>query len=659
MQTMTKISLFQPFLNGSSLRLVPLLFTLSVIFSTARGQQQLVRSFKNTLYSGTVRDSMRYTDLLNRISTLSLVQQLDTTYVYAARAKELATRIGYQKGLADAYMNLAASSSFQNNSKLTHRFYLEALRRYRDLGDSAGVCQALYSIGSYYYYEKKNELAIPYMEESMGVGSRLLKDSVWAGMLANYYRVFAEDSLRRDSALWALSKAHEIAVRFHDDRILTYTGLFQAHEEVKAGRLDKAMEKLKWLAAHSMREGYAYLALYANAQMDIYASYAGMPDSLDYRKRMLDAAILGGYKKLMVRPVTSLYQYYKTISAEAAIPYADVLSEIATHQEDLRTQGEQDYIESFMQEHELRGAQLNRELHEQTLISDKLKNRQRITLILFIVICTLLILGLIYVYNRSARESRMATKRLKEINRMMMDKNRQLQRHDDFKNKLLSILAHDFRLPLSHIISVTTLFQQKDIKPEQFQEIANSISAMAAETLQLFETVLNWVKSQLAGFQYKAEPFLLQELWDEAMEPMMADITDKALDLDVEIPNRLAILADREMLQFVHRNLLHNAIKYSHRGGPVSIVARRKNDRVIIRVTNGGTGIHELDMPYMFTHRVPSAITRETGRGAGLALIICKDFIEKMNGTIKVESDGDSFTTFEYTLEAYDEELDD
>lgn len=647
---MTKNSPPRIFPNGSNIRLLPLLCCLFILSNAARGQQHLIRSLKSTLHSGQVKDSTQYTDLLNRISALSLVHQLDSTYIYAEQAKAIALRIRYHKGLADAYMNLGASFSFQNNSKLAHRFYLEGLMRYRNLGDSAGICQALYCIGSYYHYEGRDELAVPYMEESMGVGSRLLKDSVWASMLANYYLVFAEDSLRQDSARWALQKARDIATRYHDDRIITYTGLFLAHEEVKAGRLDRAMQNLQRLARHSVEQGYAYLALYANAQMDIYSSYAGKGDSITYKKDMLDAAILGGYKKLMVRPVASLYRYYKAVSPALAVPYADVLCEIATHQEDLRTQGEQDYMESFMQEQELRALRLNNELKEQTAVSDKLESRHRLMIIVFLAVCSLLAAGLVYIYYKSTKESYMSAKRLKEVNRMMMEKNRQLQRHDDFKNKLLSILAHDFRLPLSNMISVAHLFQRKDIRPDEFREIANSIFSQAEETLELFETVLSWIKTQLSGFVYNAQPWSLQGLWDEVKEPMMADIRDKALAMELKIPEGLTVRADREMLQFVNRNLLHNAIKYSYRGSPVSIVARRQGDRVVVTVTNGGSGITEIDMPYIFTYRVPGAITRETGRGAGLALIICKDFIEKMDGTISVASDGETYTSFEYTL---------
>ena len=69
-----------------------------------------------------------------------------------------------------------------------------------------------------------------------------------------------------------------------------------------------------------------------------------------------------------------------------------------------------------------------------------------------------------------------------------------------------------------------------------------------------------------------------------------------------------------------------------------------------VSVTNEGSGIHPADRQYIFSHRVPGKLARETGQGAGLALIICKDFIEKMGGTIGVESDGERYARFEYTI---------
>ncbi len=625
-----------------------LLFPLVILSYTGFSQQHLVESLKTSL--GTAKDSTQYADRLNRISALSLTQHLDSCYRYAAAAQELSERIRYHKGLADAYMNLGAYFTFQNNGRLAHRFYLEGLQRYRNLGDSAGICQALYCIGGYYHYQGRTGLAIPYMNDAMAIGSRLWRDSAWAPMLANYYMVFAEDSLRQDSARWALHKARDIATRYHDDRMITYTGLFLAHERFRNGELSEAMQELRDLAAGAMNRGLTYLAVYAYAQLDIYASYARLPDSVDYRKKMLEAAVHGGYKRLMVRPVTTLYEYYKRKDPAEAMPYADIMCEIARHQEDMRMQGERNYMETFLQDQELKALRLHNALQEQTIATDLLENSNRKLLIIFLGAGSLLLAGLLLGYYRLYYNSRKKTRKLKEFNRLMSEKNRQLQHHDDFKNKLLSILAHDFRLPLSHIINVTELFKQKDIQAGQFREIAFSIASMANETLQLFETVLQWIKSQLSGFEYKPQPYVLRDLWNEAQEPLFTDIRDKALQIELHIPNGLTVTADKEMLQFVNRNLLHNAVKYSLRGGRIMIDASRDKDRVYVTVTNEGSGISANVIPYIFDYKAPGAFSQDSARGAGLALIICKDFMEKMKGSISVKSDGHTYTTFEYVI---------
>ncbi len=633
----------RPFLKG-----LFIIFCLMITAITTSAQSPLINRLKSRLVH--TADSNQYNDALNEISALYHVTHLDSCLRYAERARDLSRRIQYPKGLADASINLGACFTFQNNSSVAHRLYLEALSLYNSLGDSAGVCTALYCIGGYYHYEGNKPLARQYMESAMGVGSRLLKDSVWSTMLANYYIVFSGDSAKADSARWALHKARDIAVRYHDDRMITYTGLFIAHEKVRENKLDEAISDLKMLTAHAAAGKMHYLGLYGNAQMVIYASFAKRPDSILYQQRMLDAAQAGGYKKLMIKPVIALYEYYKKTDPAAALRYADVLEEIASHQENLRSRQEQDYMESFLRDQELSYLRLDRQMREQTETYDRMEGRNRIVILAFMALCLILSGVLFYTAYRSQRDSRISKKRISTVHRMVIEKNQLLHHHDDFKNKLLTILAHDFRLPLSHIINVAELFRQKDLRPEQFREIANTIASMASDTLQLFETVLSWIRSQLTGFEYNPESYSLEELWQEVVELYSADIRDKGLALEVSIPHGLRVKGDREMMQFVHRNLLHNAIKFSLKASPVSIRAAAQKERAVIAVTNGGSGISELDIYHIFEYKVPGKYARESARGAGLALIICKDFIEKMEGSISVSSDGASYTTFEYTL---------
>lgn len=615
---------------------------------TLVAQKEVVNQLKTDLPRQT--DSLLYADALNRLSLLYLPQQLDSSFHYARAGHALSLRLRYHKGIADANMNLGACFTFLHNNKLSYRFYREGLQRYQHLGDSAGICKALYCIGTYYHYEGRNALAGPYMNEAMAIGSRLLHDSAWSSMLANYYMVFESDSTRQDSVKWALGKAREIAGKYHDKRVLTYTGLYLAHERMLRGELKPAINDLLGLASGAMEDGFVYLSVYAYAQLDGYATYYKLPDTLQYRRKMMEAAMLGSYKQLLIRPAAELYKHYKQLGAAAAIPYADVLYEIAEYQEDVRNQGGENYMEEFLQEQERKVESLGKALQKQNEIRQSLESRNRNMLLSFFIVCGLLLVGLIIINYRLFHSTRRNARRHAEINRIVNEKNRQLQHHDDFKNKLLSILAHDFRLPLGHIINASQLFARKDIKYEEMREISFSIASMATETLHLFETVLRWVKSQLAGFEYVPKPYLVYELWTEVQEPMAEDIRDKALELVLNIPVDLVVEADKEMLQFVNRNLLHNAVKFSPRGSQIMVEGYLENDRVVVTVTNKGSGISAVDIPYVFDYKIVGQYARETGRGAGIALIICKDFVERMGGIISVRSDGATFTTFEYII---------
>lgn len=617
----------------------------------AGAQQNVIRTLQAEL-PAYGQDSLQYANTLNRISSLYLVQHLDSSRHYAEAARFLCERLKYPKGLADAYLNLGACFTFQNNNNLAYRFYMESLQRYRNLADSAGISLALANIGAYYHYQGQNQLSVPYLQEAVSIGSRLLRDSLWVPVLSSYYLVFSRDSLRQDSARWALHKAHDIATRYHDGRMITYTGLFLAHEKMQNGQLQQAMEDINELVQAAMPLGLTYLAVYGNAQLDLYASYAQMKDSVVYRERMLEAAISGGYKRLVMAPVTSLYRHYKKTDPAQAFHFADLMCEIGGQQQELRAKGELDYMESFIQEKETRALHLYNALKQQSLAAGQLEITNRNLIVLFFIVVVILLACLLVAFLRVQRKAVLRDKRYKEVNQLLLQKHRELQHHDDFKNKLLSILAHDFRLPLSQIINITDLFRRSDIPPEHFRDMAFSIASTANETLQLFETVLQWVKSQLTGFDYVPSTYHVKELLDEALEPLEADIRDKGILLEMEVEEELTVKADREMLQFVNRNLLHNAVKYSRRGSRVAITAVTRKERVLVTVTNEGTGIHAMDMPYIFNHRVPGKLVRETGRGAGLALIICKDFIEKMRGSITVRSDGENYATFEYEMES-------
>lgn len=629
--------------------MVKILYCLLLCMPTALfAQKQVISQLKTDLpLHG--EDSLQYADALNRLGLLYLSRQLDSSYYYAGEGYALSHRLRYNKGIADAGMNLGACFTLFHNNRLATRFYEDGLQRYRQLGDSAGICKALLCIGIRYHRDNRQNMAVPYINDAMAIGSRLLHDSARAPVLIGYYMVFAEDSFRQDSARLALRKSREIAGKYGDRQMIISTGLCLAREQVRAGKPGPAMKDLAVLAADAAKEGFLYLAASAYGQLDEYAAIYHLPDTIEYRRKMMQAAMDGGYRQMLIRPAAALYRYYRQQGPEAALPYADVLERISEDHEGIARQEGRSYLEGLLQEEERKAQRLSNALQQQNLVIASLESRNRNLLISFFVVCGLLLTGLIIMNFRLFHFTRRSTNRQEQLNRALNEKNRHLQHHDDFKNKLLSILAHDFRLPLGHIINASQLFAREDIRNDEMREISSSIASMATETLHLFESVLRWVKSQLAGFEYEPKPYLLHELWREVQEPMAGDVQARALRLSLNIPRELVVQADREMLQFVNRNLLHNAVKFSPDGGNITIDARPEDDRVIITVTNEG-GIAAADIPFVFDYKIAGKYARETGRGAGIALIICKDFVERMGGSISVRSDGRSFTAFEYVI---------
>src|SRR5690606_22899336 len=150
----------------------------------------------------------------------------------------------YAKGKADVWRNLGNYYALRANSYLSYRFYLEALQAYEALGDSAAVCQVLGNIGIYYRYAGQLPSAIHYIAMAMDKASRLQNESIYAGVLVNYYLVHIADSSRLDSAQWALAKARSIAERYQDERALLNMSLYEAHELLRKGDVAGAEKRL-------------------------------------------------------------------------------------------------------------------------------------------------------------------------------------------------------------------------------------------------------------------------------------------------------------------------------------------------------------------------------------------------------------------------------
>lgn len=219
--------------------------------------------------------------------------------------------------------------------------------------------------------------------------------------------------------------------------------------------------------------------------------------------------------------------------------------------------------------------------------------------------------------------------------------------------KFLSIIAHDLRSPFSSIISVLELLKDSyyNHNLEDVKKYIRMASNSANGTLRLLENLLAWTSAENKITSFNPVKINVQNLVDDEFENFISEATHKLISLDHAIPKNIHVSADIDMFKTVLRNLISNAIKYSFIGGIITINATVQKQFVEISVKDSGTGITREARKDLF-NRNEIHTTRGTNNesGTGLGLILCKKFVEKHGGTIRIESEPGKGSRILFTL---------
>ena len=219
--------------------------------------------------------------------------------------------------------------------------------------------------------------------------------------------------------------------------------------------------------------------------------------------------------------------------------------------------------------------------------------------------------------------------------------NKQLRKFNNTKDKFISIIAHDLKSPFNSIIGFSRLLHQK-IHTEHYdkaKEIAGIILHSANSAMELLQDLMEWALIQTENIEFKPEKIILSDVVKQ-IEVLFADVIDqKGIAFQNELSEEISIYADQEMISVVLRNLISNAIKFTDKGGKITVSAKHAPHKVIISVADTGMGIpdNRLKDLFLIDKCYKRNGTNKEG-GTGLGLILCKEFIEKHKGKIWVKS---------------------
>jgi two-component system, sensor histidine kinase and response regulator len=222
----------------------------------------------------------------------------------------------------------------------------------------------------------------------------------------------------------------------------------------------------------------------------------------------------------------------------------------------------------------------------------------------------------------------------------------ELKISNETKNKLLSILAHDLRSPLGSIQNYLEILSELSSDEIDRQSIESSLLNETKNTQLMLSNLLLWSKTQMEGVSVNLLPINLKDSILPAIKLQQSIASEKKIKIEENINKSIMVLADRDMLQLVIRNLVNNAVKFTAAGGQIIIETKIEGNICLITISDNGRGIPYEIQQDLFSLGVKSTYGTQNEKGVGLGLSLCKEFTELQNGKIHFESEPGKGTRF-------------
>ncbi len=232
--------------------------------------------------------------------------------------------------------------------------------------------------------------------------------------------------------------------------------------------------------------------------------------------------------------------------------------------------------------------------------------------------------------------------------------NEKLHKLNSERDKFFSIISHDLRGPMGGLMGLVEMMAEEDqpFTEDEKKEMIMNLSLSARNTFNLLENLLEWSLMDRGLIEFKPQKLDLFAMMNECRNIAAESARKKMIEVLMDIPDESQVFADKNMLQTVIRNLLSNALKFTPKGGQVTIsVSQTVNEMTVISVKDTGIGMSDDMRNNIF--RI-DAITKRPGtegeQSTGLGLQLCREFVEKQGGKIWVGSVQFKGTVFSFTI---------
>ena len=263
-----------------------------------------------------------------------------------------------------------------------------------------------------------------------------------------------------------------------------------------------------------------------------------------------------------------------------------------------------------------------------------------------VLIIALLLFILYLVKRRSNRILQVAKNEVQQ-------QNIKLQELNHTKDKFFSIISHDLKGPLNSLTSFSRLLidHTDNMSKDEIQMLARDLDRSVKNLFALLENLLEWSRSQTGNIDFTREVFNLTEILESNKNLLEFQAKSKRITIAVDHQGQCLVKLHKQSINTVVRNLISNAIKFTDDGGTISVSIKKANHLLSVSVTDSGVGMSEEVMNKLFRlDKKHSSKGTANEKGTGLGLILCREFIEKNGGKIRVQSEVGKGSVFTFSF---------
>ncbi len=571
---------------------------------------------------------------------------------YYKQSLQLRESINDQKGIADCKNNMGNIYTDIGNYTTALENLFESLIIRENIKDSLSIANSYANIAGVYYYLKKFDEAFKHAQKAYDM-QEMLNDK--EGMIQSSVSLGGVSSERKD-----YTRAH-----FYFERALHIAEQIN-NEDGKAVALTNLGEIHNLLNEPNRAIEYFNQALIICNKLEdpqgIAICEVGIGRSLFKKNQVKESIVrlLNGYKLAnKVHHKLQLYEASKYL-AEAYEKDGNNPLQIKYLKESIL------YKDSLYNEENARKTKeiefnylLDKKQNEITILEkdrsiQQARNRFQYLLLVVLIIGIVGLLLFTFYVNKFRVKEKQAKELIIQQKAALEKQAQNLEELNNYKNKTFSILSHDLRNPISSLAQILDLIDHEVLSEEDFAQVKGRFKAQLKSLRLLLDNTLNWSKSQMSGeLQAHKKMVNVRELVLRNFDLFKENAADKNLKLSLQVPPDLFVLMDQDHLDIILRNALQNAIKFTFPEGEIHVTAFQNTDSITIQVKDNGQGMSTDTLNSLFSYKKQPGIYGTNGeRGAGIGLILTKEFVDRNLGQIKVKSELNKGTEIAFNFPA-------